>query len=58
MGNWFHRVGAILGSALAVVPVLGLIPGIGTVPAVLSTVLGVGITLVTNIEKVLGKQPQ
>lgn len=58
MGNWFHRIGAALGSVLALVPVLGLIPGAGTVVNIVTTVVGVGITLATNLEKVLGKQPQ
>ena len=58
MGSWFHRLGALLGSALALLPVLGMIPGAGTVVNVATTVVGIGITLATNLEKVLGKQPQ
>lgn len=54
MGNWFHRLGAIFGSALTILPVLGMIPGAGPVINVVTTVVGVGITLATNLEKVLG----
>lgn len=57
-GSWVHRIGAALGSALAILPVLGLIPGAGPILNVVTTVVGIGITLATNLEKVVGGQPK
>lgn len=54
--SFWHRIGAVLGSALAIVPVLGVIPGVGPVLNVVMTVGGVAITLATNLEKVLTKK--
>lgn len=55
--SFWHRVGAVLGSALAIVPVLGVIPGIGTAMAAVMTVGGIAMTLATNLEKALTKAP-
>lgn len=55
MGNWWHRIGAVLGSALAILPVLGMIPGTSALVHVATTVVGVGITLATSLEKAMGR---
>lgn len=55
---FWHRIGAVLGGAMAILPVLGAIPGAGTVLNVVMTVGGVAITLATNLEKVLSGQPK
>jgi hypothetical protein len=54
MSHWFHKLGAALGTALTLLPILGAIPGAGPVFKVATTVVGVGIALVTDLGKVLG----
>lgn len=54
MSNWIHRIGAILGSAAVVLPILDAIPGAGPTVKVITTVVGLGITLATDLGKVFG----
>lgn len=59
MSHWFHKIGAVLGPLAALLPILGAIPGAGAVVNVAVSVVGVGITLVTSLEKAFGgAQPE
>lgn len=50
--HWFSKLGAVLGSALTILPILNMIPGAGPVVKIASTVIGTAITLVTQFDKV------
>ncbi len=54
MSHWFHKLGAVLGTAMTLLPILNAIPGAGPAAKVVTTVVGVGITLVTDLGKVFG----
>lgn len=58
MSHWWHKIGAVLGPVAALLPVLGAIPGAGTVVSVAITIVGVATTLVSNLDKAFPpKQP-
>lgn len=57
MSHWFHKIGSILGPIATLLPILGAIPGAGTVVNVGVTMVGALVSLMTSLEKAFpGKQ--